>query len=163
MSESEPYLPVEEGAIMLFARALGDENPVYRDREYARNSEFGAVIAPPTFVQSATHFNPDSGLRPRPGEPWRGSGRTPTGTPSSSEGGALRLHAEQHFTYHRVLRAGDELTWTTRPGRTWTKQRRNGDTMTFQDQITEYRDRSGELVITARSVVVELPSSGGSR
>lgn len=161
MSESKLHLPVEEGAIMLFARALGDENPIYRDREYAKRSEFGAVIAPPTFVQTATHFDPKSRLRPRPGEPWRGSGRTPTGAPAAG-GGAQRLHAEQHFTYHRVLRAGDELTWTTRPGRTWTKQRRNGDTMTFRDQITEYRDRSGELVITARSVVVELPS-GGSR
>lgn len=40
---------VEKGAIRRFADAVGDANPLFRDEEYARNSRFGGIIAPPGF------------------------------------------------------------------------------------------------------------------
>ena len=40
---------VEKGAIKKFACATGDSNPLYRDEEYARNSRYGSIIAPPGF------------------------------------------------------------------------------------------------------------------
>jgi N-terminal half of MaoC dehydratase len=152
--------PVEEGAIILFARAVGDPNPVYSDAGYAASTEVGALIAPPTFIQSSAHFDPDYPLRPKPGEPWFGSGRTPTGRPAGSEessgGGPKRgtgLHAEQEYEYHRPLRPGDVLTSETRPGQRWEKQGRSGK-LVFSESITEYRDEKGELVVTARNVGV---------
>src|SRR5579871_2823233 len=44
--------PVEAGHIMLFARAVGDTNPVYQDAEAAKQTEVGGIIAPPTFPQA---------------------------------------------------------------------------------------------------------------
>ena len=79
--------PVEEGTIMLFARAIGDPNPIYSDREYAAGTEVGTVIAPPTYVQSSAQFEPDYPLRPKLGEPWFGSGKNPTGRTRSGGGG----------------------------------------------------------------------------
>ncbi|MGH9087295.1 MAG: FAS1-like dehydratase domain-containing protein [Acidimicrobiales bacterium] len=38
--------PVEAGHIMLFARAIGDGNPVCRNPEQARTSEVGAGCSP---------------------------------------------------------------------------------------------------------------------
>ena len=64
-----------------------------------------------------------------------------------------RLHAEQHFVYHRPVRVGDVLAGTTRPGEEWEKQGRSGR-LRFREQITEFRDEAGELVVTARSVSV---------
>lgn len=148
--------PVEEGSILLFARAIGDPNPIYADRDFAAASELGGIIAPPTFVQSSAQFDPDYPLRPKPGEPWFGSGRNPTGRISTGErsgGGGTGLHAEQHFEYHRPLRAGDVLSATTRPGERWEKQGRSGK-LVFSEAITEYRDKNGDLVVTARSVGV---------
>ena len=150
--------PVEEGSILLFARAIGDPNPIYSDPEYAAATELGGVIAPPTYAQSSAQFDPDYPLRPRLGEPWFGSGRNPTGQPatgrsSESGGGGSGLHAEQHFAYHRPLRAGDVLSAVTRPGERWEKQGRSGR-LVFSESITEYRDAAGEVVITARSVGV---------
>ena len=118
--------PVEAGHIMMFARAVGDDNPVYRDAAYAASTETGGIIAPPTFVQSSAQFDPDYRLRPRIGEPWFGSGAEPTGVLStgSSGGGGGGLHAEQHFEYHRHLRPGDVLTATSRQGETWEKESR---------------------------------------
>ena len=37
--------PIEAGHIMLFARSIGDANPIYYDAEHAKASEAGAAIA----------------------------------------------------------------------------------------------------------------------
>ena len=149
--------PVEAGHILMFARSIGDPNPVYADAEYAAGTEVGGIIAPPTFVQSSAQFDDDYPLRPKIGQPWFGSGRTASGTAGSDTGmggsGGVGLHAEQHFEYHRPLRAGDVLTATTRPGERWEKEGRSGK-LVFTEHVTEYRDEQGELVITARGVGV---------
>jgi hypothetical protein len=71
--------PVEAGHILMFARSVGDDNPVYRDEEEAKKTEARGVIAPPTFVQSSAQFDPDYFLRPKIGKPWFGSGMNPSG------------------------------------------------------------------------------------
>jgi hypothetical protein len=151
---------VEASHIMMFARAIGDENPIYLDADHAAGTEVGGIIAPPTFAQSSAQFDPDYALRPKPGQPWFGSGKEPSGiTREKKEGegsgaAAGGLHAEQHFEYHRHLRPGDVLSATTRPGETWEKASKRAGKLTFSEMITEYRDQNGELVITARGVGV---------
>jgi acyl dehydratase len=147
--------PVEAGQIMLFARAVGDPNPVYTDAAAARRSEVGGIIAPPTFVQSSVQYNPDWILRPQEGKPWLGSGKNPTGiTDPETRGAAGGLHAEQHYEYHRPVRPGDVLTVSLRQGESWEKTGRRGGKLLFQETITEYRGADGEPVVTARSVSV---------
>lgn len=41
---------VEQGAIQRYASAVGDTNPLYNNVEYARNSEWGRLMAPPGFT-----------------------------------------------------------------------------------------------------------------
>lgn len=158
--------PIEAGHVMMFARAIGDFNPVYRDVDAASKSEVGGIIAPPTFVQASAQYDPDYPLRPQPGVPWFGSGATPTGrvpdtepattTPGSSSerSGGTGLHAEQHYEYHRPVRAGEVLTLTVRPGKSWEKQGRRGGLLHFRESIIEYRGEDGELCVTARGVGV---------
>lgn len=157
--------PVEAGHILMFSRSMGDPNPIYSDEQYAKGTELGGVIAPPTFVQASAQFDPDYGLRPKVGRPWFGSGKEPTGIERSSGGGGRSgggggggggggLHAEQHFEYHRPLRPGDVLSAETRRGKTWEKEGRRAGKLHFGETITEYRDQSGKLVVTARSVGV---------
>jgi hypothetical protein len=147
--------PIEAGHIMLFARAIGDTNPAYAG---------DAPVAPPTFVQASAQFDPDYPLRPKPGRAWFGSGREPTGARRDARtsasagkgggGGGTGLHAEQHFEYHRPLRAGDVLHAETRPGKTWEKQGRRAGKLVFNEMIMDFFDENGELVVTARSVGV---------
>ena len=142
--------PVEAGHIMLFARAIGDPNPIYYDADRA--------IAPPTFVQASAQFDPDYPLRPTIGKPWFGSGAEPTGLPRGGGGGGggsgTGLHAEQHFEYHRTIRPGDVLRAETRLGETWEEQGRRAGKLVFSEMITEFRGDDGELVVTARTVGV---------
>jgi acyl dehydratase len=145
--------PVEATHIMMFARALADENPVYHDAGKAKASEAAGIIAPPTFTQAASQFDSKSGMRPKFGEKWFGSAKGPTGIegkPASSGG----LHAEQHFEYFRPVRPGDVLTAESKPGKTWERESKRAGKLTFRERITEYRDQNGELVVTARSVGV---------
>ena len=59
-AESEPrVLEVEKGAIVKFAEAIGDENPLYNDEVLARESQYGGLIAPPTFLRSALSARPE--------------------------------------------------------------------------------------------------------
>jgi hypothetical protein len=163
--------PIEAGHIMMFARAVGDPNPIYHDEEYAKKTEVGHIIAPPTFVQAGAQFDPDYFLRPKIGQPWFGSGKNPSGaaraggggggvgggsggSQGGGGGGGTGLHAEQHYTYHRHITPGDVLSATSKPGETWEKQGRRAGKLVFSESITEYRDQNGELVITARQVGV---------
>ena len=58
--ESPPQtLEVEKGAIIKFAQAIGDDNPLYNDEVAARESRFGGLIAPPTFLRSAVTARPE--------------------------------------------------------------------------------------------------------
>ena len=106
-------------------------------------------MAPPTFVIASAQFDPEYPLRPRPGVPWHGSG----GEAGLVTPGAGGLHAEQHFVYHRPVRVGDVLAGASRPGQEWEKAGRSGR-LRFREQITEFRDEAGQLVVTARSVSV---------
>jgi hypothetical protein len=157
--------PIEAGHILMFARSIGDPNLIYADEEYAAGTEVGAILAPPTFAQASAQFDPDYILRPKIGEPWFGSGREATGIrrePPTGRGGGggdggaglgSGLHAEQHFEYHRHIGPGDVLSASTRHGEQWEKEGRSGK-LVFSENITEYRDQNGELVITARGVGV---------
>lgn len=153
--------PIEATHIMMFARAIGDQNPVYHDAQKARESEVGGIVAPPTFAAAVAQFNPD-GSRPRPGEQWFGSGKTPSGIEgrAPSAGG---LNAEQHFEYYRPVRPGEVLMAETRPGRIWERESKRAGKLSFSERITEFRDRNGELVLSVRGVSVktERPVDAG--
>ena len=155
---SKKSMPIEKGHIMMFARAIGDENPIYSDEEYAQE-KLGGIIAPPTFIQSAAQFNPDNPLRPKIGKPWFGSGKTPTGiekddNKSDSSASTNMLHAEQHFEYHQSLKPGDILSPEVEEGKKWEKESKRAGLLKFSENITKYYNQNNELVITARSVGV---------
>jgi N-terminal half of MaoC dehydratase len=148
--------PIEASHILMFARSVGDPNPIYDPSK----TDAADIVAPPTFAQASAQFDPDYFLRPKIGEPWFGSGKEPTGVKpkeggsGGGGGGGGGLHAEQHFTYHRHLRPGDVLSATNQPGKTWEKEGKRSGKLVFSETITEYRDQHGELVITARGVGV---------
>ena len=133
-SAARPRFPIEAGHVLMFARSIGDPNPVYADAEAAAASEAG-IIAPPTFVQAGAQFDPDYALRPDVGRPWFGSGRTrrsprPAGgeaaSPAGGGGGARQAAAastpssttsttprQGRRRAHRHRRRGE--TWRRRP------------------------------------------------
>lgn len=45
----QQHVVASEDLIRHYAYAIGDVNPLWRDREYARNTMYGGIIAPPNF------------------------------------------------------------------------------------------------------------------
>jgi N-terminal half of MaoC dehydratase len=162
---SAERFPVEATHILMFARAIGDPNPAYAEADSAEAKKVGGIVAPPTFAMAGSQFDPDNPLRWKPGEPWFGSGREPSGaTRDSGGGGGATLHAEQHFEYHQPMRPGMVLTATDREGKEWEKESKRGGKLFFFERIMEYRDReTGEPVVTLRMVGVRpetIPEKG---
>ena len=65
----EIIMPIEASHIMMFARSIGDTNPIYYDEAYAEKEDTEGIIAPPTFARAVSQFDPDYELRPKANEP----------------------------------------------------------------------------------------------
>jgi acyl dehydratase len=129
---------VEAGKVEEFARAVGDDDPVYRDPVVASERGFEAVPAPLTFVRT-TDFP-----RYRTGEEIDLGFRH-----------EHTLHGEQAYEYDRPLVVGDTLTGETAVVNAYERDGSRGGTMTFAEVETEFRDASGERVLVSRSTAIE--------
>ena len=135
--ESPPFVvTVERGKIKEFARAIGDDNPFYVDDRVGQASEWGDIIAPPTFM-TTFRDGADSGDFLRD-----------LGTDVSR-----LLHGEQEFELHRPIRAGETFLCRSRVVDVYEKTGRSGP-MGFVVRETAVTDRTNELVATIRSVTV---------
>ncbi|HEX2315675.1 MAG TPA: MaoC family dehydratase N-terminal domain-containing protein [Thermomonospora sp.] len=128
---TEPY-EVSRVKIREFADAIGDPNPLYRDREAAKAAGYPDVIAPPTFpivvsLGGAALVDPDLGLNY-----------------------AMVVHGEQRFEYVRPMRAGDVVVCTS----TITEIKSIGRNEKIELR-TEIATTEGEPICTAYNTIVE--------
>lgn len=153
---SEHEFPVDRTAILNFAAAVGETNPIYWDEAHAKATPLGGIIAPPTFGTAAGLWNPDNGLRGTRQIPARKEPKAPREGGGGGGGGGLArvLHGEQRFEYRKPLQPGMRLVVSSRPGKSWEKEGKKGGRLKFAETITEYRDAGGELVLVATSVSV---------
>ena len=149
---------LEASAIGVFARALHDDNPVFRStRAAAERGGFAAVPATPTFTFVMAHAGADPDLQPADG-----IGRlSPPGGLATEDGysrDGLYLHGEQHFTYHRQPVAGDVLEGRMRVSEPHVKEGSRGRMeVTYMD--TEWRDLDGAPVVSERIVSIFIPNA----
>ena len=158
MSDPDYDFHVDRTAILNFAAAIGETNPIYWDAASAAGTPLGDVIAPPTFGVAAAHWNPNYGLRGMRKIPPRVEPPASEAKPRSGGGGGggltRVLHGEQRFAYHKPMQPGMKLRVTTRPGKVWEKEGKKGGKLKFTETVSEYRDESGDLVLVATSVGV---------
>jgi acyl dehydratase len=129
----EPY-EVSRVKIVEFADAIGDPNPLYRDRAAAQAAGHPDVIAPPTFaivisMASTARAVVDPGL---------------------GVNYAMVVHGEQRFEYSRPIRAGDVVT-----AQSTITEIRDAGRNTLLTAATEIRTVDGEHVCTAHNTLVE--------
>ncbi|MEU7004794.1 MaoC family dehydratase N-terminal domain-containing protein [Nonomuraea sp. NPDC046570] len=122
-----------------FAAAIGDDNPIYRDRQAAQAAGHPDVVAPPTFpivfsLQSGGEalVDPELGLN-----------------------FAMVVHGEQRFEYTRPIYAGDELVTSS----TITEIRSAGrnELLTVRSDVSTL---AGEHVCTTYNTIVERGGAG---
>jgi acyl dehydratase len=128
-------LPIERGRLRLFAKAIGETDPVYSDLPAARAAGYPDLPAPPTFLFAAEL---DSGAA--------------FGLLQDLEIPIARLlHGEQSFDYHRAACVGD--TVTVRSIVTDIYDKKNG-ALEFVVKTSRATNQRQELVAELRTTLV---------
>lgn len=136
--EYPPFaVTVERGKIKEFARAIGDLSPFYLDDAVGRASEWGDIIAPPTFPVTFRH--------------------EAAGTESLlSDLGvdvSRLLHGEQEFEHFKPIRPGETYLVRTRVTDIYEKTGRSGP-MAFVVRESTVTDGGNDIVVVMRQITV---------
>jgi acyl dehydratase len=135
--ESPPFVvTVEPGKIKEFARAIGDDNPLYLDDRVGQASAWGDVIAPPTFMTT-----------------FRDGGDSANFLSELGTDISRLLHGEQEFELHRPIRPGETFTCRSRVLDVYEKTGRSGP-MGFVVRETVVTDTTNEIVANIRHITV---------
>ena len=145
---SRGTIAIERGPVSNFAAAVKDDNPIYSNREAAREAGFDDIPAPPTWGFSMAHWGRFPEEQP-PDDPSLEGNPTMEIIGGLMAKGGMVLHGEQEFVYHRPVVVGDVLHEEGKVTDFYTKESK-GKTMTFLVTENEYRDDAGELVLTTR-------------
>lgn len=138
-------MEVEKGAIKRFADAVGDRNPLYWDEEYARNSRYGSIIAPPGFFGWPTTW---TGAMPGLAR-WREQVRATI----LGSGYSRALDAGIEYEFFRPVRAGDTLAALETIADISEREGKQGK-MVLQTTETTYTSQRGDLVAKARVMLI---------
>jgi acyl dehydratase len=134
--EAEPEVfEVEKGHIIRFAQAIGDPNPLWNDREYARKSNYDDIIAPPMFLidEGLTKFADRLIKLKNP-------------LPSTLNGGT-------EIEYYKPMKPGDIITTVAKLIDLKEKSGGSGKLL-FQIVEVTYTNQKGELVAKCRDTFV---------
>jgi len=144
---------LDRAVLANFAKSVGDASPVYRRAEAVSAAGLDAVPAPPTFTFAAPYwaaFHADE----QPADPTAGKGNPMHKIMGDLFAqGALVLHGEQEFVYHRTPVAGDVLDGVQSITDIYEKET-EAARMTFVVMETVWSDAAspgtGEAVVTER-------------
>jgi acyl dehydratase len=131
--ESPPVtMEVEKGAIVRFAEAIGDDNPLWNDEAAARQTCYGGLIAPPTFLRSMRDVRPD----------------LPFELPFNRS-----LDGGSDWQYFQPVRSGDRITAMARITDLRERPGRLGLMIFITSEIT-YRNQFDEVVATQTNTTI---------
>lgn len=138
-AELTPFsVEVERGRLRAFARATGQDNPIYWDEAVAHAQGHPALPVPPTFLFCLEMESPN------PMEVFERLGVDY----------AHVLHGEQHFVFHRTVHAGETLRFKPRIADLYEKKK---GALGFIVWETRVEGLDGSAVADLRSVMVVRP------
>ena len=144
--KSDIYMmEVERGAIKKYADAIGDQNPLYWDDDYAATTRHGGTIAPPGFFGWRMRWNETLPLFTRFREELK-STMIEAGFKQLLDGG-------QEFDFYHPVHAGDILASTQEMKSIVEREGKSG-TMLLSVMETTYINQHGTLVARARQTII---------
>ncbi|MDP6182373.1 MAG: MaoC family dehydratase N-terminal domain-containing protein [Gammaproteobacteria bacterium] len=135
-SKAPPFeAEIEKGRLRLFAKAIGETDPIYSDESTARAAGYRSIPVPPTFLFCLEMEQPD---------PYRWFREMGIPLPHA-------LHGGQAFRYLQTACAGDVLTFNSEVADIYDKK---GGELEFVVQDVTITDQNGEPVADFRRTVV---------
>jgi acyl dehydratase len=124
---------VEKGMIRRFTQAVGDTNPLWQDEEYARETDYGGIIAPPTFILILGFDQLQQVLA---------SGLSVTA-----------LHGSTELECYQPVRPGDVITVTIRIKNVRERQSKMGRTVFITINL-DYENQRQDVVAVCRQMLI---------
>jgi len=132
---------VEEGAIQRYAQAIGDPNPLFNDLDYAKNTKYGRLLAPPGFtgwpIKAGRPTERLFAFLVRAGAP-----------PRILDGGI-------EFEFIEPIGAGDVLTATSKIAKVTERETKLGKTMFTTAEVT-YVNQKGNVALRSRATIIQF-------
>ncbi len=125
---------VEKGMVQRFAQAIDDPNPLWQDEEYAGQSRYGDIIAPPTFIVTigGEQFGQKLALLFRGGV----------------------LHGSTALECYQPVRPGDEIAVTVKLANVRERRDSSGARTTFVTFDITYKNQRYEPVARCQYMMV---------
>ena len=130
---------VERGKIRELAKAIGDPNPIFQDREAAIKEGYRDTPAPATFLTV----------------PMMWSTSMPFVITDLAINFMMVLHGEEEYEYYREIYPGDVITATPKIAAIEEKTSKSGRKMDMVTVELLYTNQRNEKVARARSLLVE--------
>lgn len=147
----EAHYPAKEelgrASIRYFALALGDDNPLYVDDDYAREAGHASLIAPATLICEScqyAHRPPDA--NGYIGHEWK----LPLGD-------CRIIRAGNDYQFFRPVLPSDRISATWKLVDIVERNSSRGGTQLFVTTLATYRDAQEEVVATNRETMVYQP------
>src|SRR4030042_4927891 len=129
----KPYYMIRQNeaaskdAIRQFCNGIGDDNPLYRNHEYAQRTKWGHILAPPTFLYAVA-------------------------CPQGMEGlpGVHAFYCGCNWEWFKAIHINDELTCVDSPLDLIEKQGKMGGRQFLQIARRVYYNTRGEIVGTQK-------------
>jgi len=132
--EAQPLVyEIEKGMIRRFAAAVGDDNLLWQDEEYAIKSQYGGIVAPPNLILTLGF----GGLLKK----------------YIDDPSVTVLHGSTELECHRPVRAGDTISATSSVKNVRQRQGEVG-TMLFVTFDIAYSNQKKETVAACRQMVI---------
>ena len=126
---------IEKGRLRFFAKAIGEDNPVYTDEGAARSAGYPTIPAPPTFMFSVDLEGPEL---------------LPVLKLLDLDLGKV-LHGTQEFEYPGQIYAGDRITQRSKIVDIYDKK---GGALEFVVQESTYTNQNDKIVGKAQQTLV---------
>ena len=130
---------VERGKIREMAKAIGDPNPIYLDKEAAIREGYRDTPVPPTFLTV----------------PMMWSSSMPVLINDLKINFMMVLHGEEEYEYYRDIYPGDTITGIPRVVSVEEKTSKAGKKMDMITVEILYKNQNNEDVARARTLLVE--------
>lgn len=138
--------PFGAAAGRYFALAIGDDNRLYSDAEYARAQGLTGVTAPLTLICETNQY---AGL-PADHEGYAGH------TWDLDIPGTRQVRGGNAYTFHRRLRPEDVVTATWRIASVTEKTTGSGKAMLVVESTATYTDQQGDLIAENSETIIFL-------
>ncbi len=150
-SKREEYLgEITHLLIRRYALAIGDDNPLYHNEEFARSYGYEDIVAPPNMLASIIDWGvgaPESDLR-------RDGTSHGDETPAIEEEGVRVMGGGERMRFHKPVVAGTEVTLTSELTDVSMKEGKKG-LLTLLVFDNTYTDQHGDvLCVCTRTVIV---------